>query len=180
MNELLLLAPLYLEVNNLRIFEPFFFYFCQRPILVQHEERSKKKEKLSRFFLFSLALENGIPLKGCWMAGLSVSIVICSSRHYDRYMASTTLYNSSLLLYVVWLFFLSPSFIFSPPVSFRPENGPHSLPDTFFFTLKGGCALANNKRSTSSISFFNEAIHCCCIQGQVYNPSTHTHTPKCV
>jgi hypothetical protein len=31
MNELLLLAPLYLEVNNLRIFEPFFILLLSAP-----------------------------------------------------------------------------------------------------------------------------------------------------
>ncbi len=52
------------------------FYFCPRPILVQHEERSKKKKNSPDFFLFSYrathTLENGIPLKGV-LAGWIVS-----------------------------------------------------------------------------------------------------------
>lgn len=95
----------------------------------------------------------------------------------DRYMASTTLYNSSLLLYVVWLFSLSPSFSFPPPRLLPTWKWSAFTSRHLFFTLKGSCALANNKTSTSS-PFFNEAIHCC-IQGQVYNPSTHTHRNVC-
>ncbi len=144
MNELLLLAPLYLEGNNLRIFEPFSFTFVRARFLFNtRKDQKRKKEKLSRFFPFFLGTGEWHSIEtGCWLAGLSVSIVICSSSLYDRYMASTTLYNSSLLLYVVWLFFLSPSFNFSPPpVSFRPKNGPHSLPDTFFYSKRWLCSL---------------------------------------
>jgi hypothetical protein len=134
MNELLLLAPLYLEVNNLRIFEPFFL-LLSAPGSCSTRGKIKKERKTLQIFPFFLgtgewhSIERGAGWLDCQLPSSFALLV-----YTDRYMASTTLYNSSLLLYVVWLF--SPSFNFSPPVSFRPENGPHSLPDTFFFSKK--------------------------------------------
>jgi hypothetical protein len=53
MNELLLLlAPLYLEVNNLRIFEPFLL--LSAPDSCSTRGKIKKEKKLSRFFPFFL------------------------------------------------------------------------------------------------------------------------------
>jgi hypothetical protein len=54
MNELLLMAPLYLEVNNLRIFEPFYFTFVRARFLFNMRKDQKERKKNSPdFFLFS-------------------------------------------------------------------------------------------------------------------------------
>jgi hypothetical protein len=73
MNELLLLlAPLYLEVNNLRIFEPFSFTFVRARFLFNTRKDQKRKKNSPVFFQATHTLENGIPLKGV-LAGWIVS-----------------------------------------------------------------------------------------------------------
>jgi hypothetical protein len=107
MNELLLLAPLYLEVNNLRIFEPFFL-LLSAPGSCSTRGKIKKERKTLQIFPFFLgtgewhSIERGAGWLDCQLPSSFALLV-----YTDRYMASTTLYNSSLLLYVVWLFFLS-------------------------------------------------------------------------
>jgi hypothetical protein len=141
MNELLLLAPLYLEVNNLRIFEPFLFYFCPRPIFVQHEDRSKKKErKTLQIFTFFLgtgewhSIERGAGWLDCQLPSSFALLVPTAIWLLPRYITRLFFFTSCGCS-------LSPSFSFSPPVSFRPENGPHSLPDTFFYSKRWLCSL---------------------------------------
>ena len=52
MNELLLLAPLYLEVNNLRIFEPFYFTFVRARFLFNMRKDQKRKKNSPDFSFF--------------------------------------------------------------------------------------------------------------------------------
>jgi hypothetical protein len=112
-------------------------------------------------------------LKGWWLAGLSVSIVICSSSLYDRYMASTTLYNSSLFLSVVWLFFL-PRLVFHPPSPSDLKMVPIHFQTPFFYSKRWLCSLTIKQVPV----LFNEAIHA--VYRARYIIQAHTHTEMCV
>ncbi len=128
--------PLYTWKWTTCAFSNLFLLLLSAPGSCSTRGKIKKERKTLQFFSrLHTHWRMAFHWKGCWLAGLSVSIVICSSSLYDRQWLPPR-YITRLFFFTSCGCSLSPSFNFSPPVFFRPENGPHSLPDTFFYSKR--------------------------------------------